>query len=611
VTQLLRNLRLAARTASEHLSDDPIVLLLQLSRRLPQPWVQRAAAIVRAVGGSGSSSTAVLVACQVAGDSSALEAGFERLAARGVSGRAALRAADVALAAARPDWADTFLARAGDQSSRRAAVLARRRWYDGDMSGALAALLEGKDSAQRPRLASELRVYQGVRPQLPQKAKPVMPSGPAVFGEKTASWVAKPVLPPALKAADALRPGSGRVLHLLTNSLPHTGSGYAQRSHSILTAQQQAGWETLAVTRLGYPVQVGKLTARELDVVDGVRYRRLLPPRLASTMDGRLQQQAEGLLGIAHGFQPDVLHTTTHFVNAVVAREVARALDIPWIYEVRGQLADTWAASRGPQARDSERYRLFQERETEAMASADLVVTLGESMKRSILQRGISPDKVVLTPNAVGGDFLSEPGTPGEARRKLGLEEQALYVGTVSSLVDYEGLDDLVAAFALLAPRVPRLRLLVVGTGAAGPALQEQVRNLGLADRTVFTGRVPRERTPLYHQALDVFVVPRKDLKVTRSVTPLKPVEALASARPVVGSDLPALREIIDDGGNGLLTAAEDPKALAQALSLLLDDDGLRQRLGAQGRQDVLRTRTWAANAQIYDRAYRSLRRTT
>jgi glycosyltransferase involved in cell wall biosynthesis len=232
-------------------------------------------------------------------------------------------------------------------------------------------------------------------------------------------------------------------------------------------------------------------------------------------------------------------------------------------------------------------------------------------MKESILQRGIPEDKVVLTPNAVGGAFLHEPGSPAEARRNLGLEEQGLYIGTVSSVVDYEGLDDLVAAFALLAPKFPQLKLLVVGAGVAGPALEEQVRGLGLADRTVFTGRVPRDQTPLYHQALDVFVVPRKDLEVTRSVTPLKPVEALASARPVVGSNLPALREIIDDGGNGLLTAAEDPKALAQTLSRLLDDEGLRQRLGTQGRQDVLRTRTWAANAQIYDQAYRSLRRTT
>ena len=82
--------------------------------------------------------------------------------------------------------------------------------------------------------------------------------------------------------------------------------------------------------------------------MDGIRYRRLLPSRLAPTMDARLQQQAEELLQVALEFRPSVLHTTTHFVNGLVVRAVAEALGIPWVYEVRGQLADTWAATRGP-----------------------------------------------------------------------------------------------------------------------------------------------------------------------------------------------------------------------------------------------------------------------
>ena len=118
-----------------------------------------------------------------------------------------------------------------------------------------------------------------------------------------------------------------------------------------MVAQQQEGWDVLAVTRLGYPVQVGKLSAHSSDVVDGIRYRRLLPARLAATLDARLQQQAEELLSVALEFRPSVLHTTTHFVNGMVVRAVAEALDIPWVYEVRGQLADTWASTRGPAAR--------------------------------------------------------------------------------------------------------------------------------------------------------------------------------------------------------------------------------------------------------------------
>ncbi|QOT16046.1 glycosyltransferase [Paenarthrobacter sp. YJN-5] len=572
--QLLKNLVLTVVTISEHLNEAPSVLVLQVLRKLPPKLVRPLARKLASLD-PRSYQPLFLLASHAGGDTPGLAARFSRAIEKSISGQSARNAAEVAIAAEMPEWADVFLPLAAG-ATRTPATLARRKWYDGDMSGAVVVLADerGSMAKQRQRLESEVRVFQGWKPSLP---------------------------------ATPTTPQPRKVLHLLTNSVPHTGSGYARRSHSILTAQQAEGWEALAVTRLGYPVQIGSLTARERDVVDGVRYERLLPARMATSMDGRLQQQAEGVLRIARRFRPAVLHTTTHFVNGLVAREVAGALNIPWAYEVRGQLADTWASTRGEAARSSERYSLFTEREADVMRSANLVVTLGESMKRNIVASGIDENKVLICPNAVGGDYLEEPLDHADARRALGLDPDSLYIGTVSSLVDYEGLDDLVSAFALLAPRLRKLKLVLVGDGTAAPALQDQVRRLGLMDRTIFAGRVPPAQARLYHLSLDVFVVPRKDLAVTRAVTPLKPVEALASGRPVVASDLDALREIVHDGVNGKVTKAEDPEGLAEVLHGLLIDADLRRRLGAAGRQEVLATRTWQANARAYIRAYENL----
>jgi glycosyltransferase involved in cell wall biosynthesis len=159
----------------------------------------------------------------------------------------------------------------------------------------------------------------------------------------------------------------------------------------------------------------------------------------------------------------------------------------------------------------------------------------------------------------------------------------------------------------LLAPRFPDLKLLIVGDGVSRPVLELQARESGYADRIIFTGRVPRDQAACYHQALDIFVVPRADLDVTRSVTPLKPVEALACARPVVASRLPALKEIVKDGVSGSLVPAGDAPELAAALAALLLDDSLRIRLGCAGRLDMLENRTWAANARALTAAYREL----
>ncbi|MEV8144206.1 glycosyltransferase family 4 protein [Specibacter sp. NPDC078709] len=572
---LLKNLNLAARTAANHLADDPVVLALQISRRLPAAVVTPAAMLVTRLC-PRSTSTPALLATYLTGDTTGLESKLSAALASDPQANRARLAADVALAAGQPGWAEQFLPLA-QLSKRFPATLARNQWYHGDMEGAIAALAGQRGSMKRHqnRLVGESRTFSG--------------------------WT--PVLPKTYMV-----PVKGRVLHLLTNSLPHTGSGYAQRSHSILLAQQDAGHEVLAVTRLGYPVQVGKILAEGEDLVDGVRYRRMIPSKLAPTPDARLQQEAEELLKVTLEFRPDVLHTTTHFTNGLVVGAVAKALNIPWVYEVRGQLADTWASTRGDVAKESERYAKFQASEARVMQEADAIVTLGAAMLEGIVGMGIAAEKVVLSPNAVGGDYLLEPGTPMAAREKLGLDPALSYIGTVSSLVDYEGLDHLISAFAILAPEFPKLRLLLVGSGLAAPALQDQATKLGIAKSVIFTGRVPRELTALYHQAIDIFVVPRKDLDVTRAVTPLKPVEALASARPVIASDLPALREIVFEGKNGRLTPPDDPVQLAEAVASLLLEEKTMNDLGSEGRKLVMETRTWAINAATYASRYEKLR---
>ncbi|MCU1567145.1 MAG: hypothetical protein JWQ56_2082 [Pseudarthrobacter sp.] len=569
--QRYRNLRLAAATAAEHVSDDPALLAIQIAQRLPKATRHRFAKLCVNLFSSSSTSAVPVMASVVRGDIADAERRVRLACREGASARRCRLLADIALVAGRPDLAD-LISRTATSAPRFAAYAARRKWFDGDMSGAVAVLgFERAGGGQRTRLMSEVDVFQGFTPELPARAY-------------------------------ASRPNT--VLHVLTNSLPHTGSGYAQRTHSTLLAEAAAGWRVEAVTRLGYPVQVGRILANNRDVVDEIPYHRLLPGLLPAGMKSRLQQQAELTLELALKVRPSILHTTTPFTNALVTAAVADAIGVPWVYEARGQLADTWAATRGKEALDSERYRLFRDREADAMNRADLVVTLGEQMRKGILQQGIDSRKIIICPNSVGGAFLDEPLNPPAARAELGLPASGQWVGTVSSLVQYEGLETLLESVALLAPQHPELRLLIVGDGVAAAGLRKRAADLGLGERAVFTGRVPRARAHLYHQALDIFVVPRQDQQVTRNVTPLKPVEAMASGRPVVASRLPALAEIVEDGWTGLLAQAENPADFAAKLERLLLSTELKMRMGSAGRNEVLSNRTWKANASVLTSAY-------
>jgi glycosyltransferase involved in cell wall biosynthesis len=399
-------------------------------------------------------------------------------------------------------------------------------------------------------------------------------------------------------------------LHVLTNSVPHTQSGYALRSHAVLRAQRDAGVDASAVTRLAYPVSVGRLRARELDVVDGVPYRRLLPPSLPRTLPERLQRQTHLVRGLVEVLRPDVLHATTDHTNGLVAEAVARAVGLPWVYEVRGLLEETWLARQPAalqaEAARSERYLLWKDREGASARTASHVVTLGKAMATELAARGVPEDRITVVPNGVDASLLDQALTPEEARARLGLPTAGFWVGTVSSLVAYEGLDTLLEAVALLRRGGLDARVLVVGDGVVRPALEHQARDLGLGSAAVFTGRVPSAAAPLHHQALDVFAVPRRDTPVCRLVTPLKPVEAMAVGRPVVASDLPALAEVVAEPASGRLARAEDPEAWAVALGELAGDDSARARFGAAGRSFAA-GRTWQRAGQTYLELYTRL----
>ena len=567
------NLGVLAQTVAEHAVDDPILLTLQGARRLPERLRGTAARGLTTLG-TAAGGVPAAVGFHMLG---ATEDAQERLAAADGIRYAPARADVLVHLSAFEDAAAVL--EAVPPASRGAAwhaAASRLAHHTGDLDAAVRhARVHRRNRALARRMAGEREALTGDWPTLPRET--------------------------------GYTPRPGRVLHVLTNSLPHTRSGYAQRSHAILRAQAEAGLQVSAVTRPGYPVQVGVPWARAVDVVDGIEYHRLTPSRLAQGQAARVRQHAALLLEVVRAERPALLHTTTHYVNAMAVRAVAEACGIPWVYEVRGRLADTWAATRGPAATASPRYAAFTAREAQAARAADAVVTLGEGMRQTLVTEGVDPERIVLAPNAVDARFEAPPPSRATARQHLGLDPDGRYVGTVSSIVDYEGLDLLVRAVARLAPEHPRLRLRIVGDGVALPGLRVLAHRLGIADICEFPGRVAREDAVWHHSALDVFCVPRRDLPVTRAVTPMKSVEASALGRPVVASDLPALAELVEDGVTGELFRAEDLDAFVAALGRLLSRPEEAERLGRAGRDWALATRTWSSNVTRYRDLYTAL----
>ncbi len=562
-----RALSLAASIAWRHVTGDPVRALLLTWRVLPgpaRPWLRFAGPYGRAVTLWGAG---------------------ERDAALAAAGPSPRRLAAFSLAVDQPVPAASAVARLAEDDHARPVLAARLAWREGRPTDALRAL-DGASTGRAGRLhqslAAEQRVLEGQHPRLP--------------------------------AGGAARtsPVPGRVLHLVTDALPVTSAGYTIRTHEIALAQRAAGLDPHVVTRCGYPVTQGRIDGRALVTVDGVPYHRLLPARLPARADEQADLGAALAAQLTSRLRPAVLHAASNFANARIALALRERYGLPVVYEVRGFWEDTWL-SRHPDARNrasSELYRKNRALETGCMLAADLVVTLGEAMREEIVARGVPAARVLIVPNAVSQEFLRPLPDPGPLQGELGISAGEYVVGVVSTLSPYEGIGTLLEATRILRGRKIPVRALIVGDGPERAALQRQAAALGLdqdPEAVIFTGRVPAAAVRQFHALLDIFVVPRTPDRVCQLVTPLKPVEAMASGLCVVTSEVKALAEIIKHEVTGALTVPKDPVSLADQLEYLLYSPDIRRKLGDNAREWVATDRTWAHNAERYQDAYARL----
>jgi glycosyltransferase involved in cell wall biosynthesis len=368
-------------------------------------------------------------------------------------------------------------------------------------------------------------------------------------------------------------------------------AGYTIRTHEIVRAQREAGLDPHVVTAAGFPVTQGVLDGRRLVTLDGVPYHRALPWTIG---------RDPGLDKLTARLGPDILHAASNYKNARTALALRDRYGIPVVYEVRGFWEDTWL-SRHPAdeeaLRASELYQRIRAEETACMLAADLVLTLGEAMRDEIVSRGIAADKITVVPNAVSEEFL-QPLVPAA--------HDGFTVGTVTTLNPHEGLATLLDAVGLLTARGIPARALIVGDGPELLPLRRQAESGGIP--ATFTGRVPAGKVREYHSLLDVFVVPRTRDRVCQLVTPLKPVEAMASGLCVVTSEVSALAEIVKHEVTGALTVPQDPVSLADCLEWLFYSPDIRAKFGAAAREWVAADRTWKANAARYVQAYERLK---
>jgi PEP-CTERM/exosortase A-associated glycosyltransferase len=401
-----------------------------------------------------------------------------------------------------------------------------------------------------------------------------------------------------------------KVLHVFDHSIP-LHSGYTFRSRSILKQQHKLGIETCHVTSPKH----GNDHA-EIEVVEGLTFYRSAPTSGLMSKLPVLNQMAnigpmvKRILEVIELEKPDVIHAHSPALNGLAALKAGRKSGLPVVYEIRAFWEDA-AVDHGTCKEDDLRYRLTRKMETHVVKQANAVTTICEGLKADLIGRGFPDSKFTVIGNAVNIDqfeVITEQDKIDNTDLANTLKLAGCDVlGFLGSFYAYEGLDLIIAAMPAILAQNPNARLLLVGGGPQEQSLKQQVTLLGLEGKVVFTGRVPHSEVGKYYSLVDLLVYPRKAMRLTDLVTPLKPLEAMAQGKPVIASDVGGHKELIIDNKTGFLFKAGDVEQLSERIVTLLNDKETLKSVLVHGRDYVENVRNWQNSVSNYLPLYQSL----
>lgn len=279
---------------------------------------------------------------------------------------------------------------------------------------------------------------------------------------------------------------------------------------------------------------------------------------------------------LARHFQrrrPEIVHTHSGKAG-FLGRLAARRAGVPVIvHTIHGPSFGPW---QGPLAN-----AVFRAAEKMAGRATTHFVSVAQAMTDQYLAAGIGRPEL-YTRIFSGFDlapFLAANNDPA-LRQRLGIAPDDLVIGMIARLFALKGHDDLLAAAPAILKECPRAKFLLVGDGAWRERLTDRAKQLGLADRVVFTGLVAPEEIPALVGIMDILVHLSRREGLPRALP-----QALAAGKPVVAYDCDGAREVCIPEQTGLLLPPGAP--VAEAVVALARNPARRRRLGENGRQLV------------------------
>ena len=260
-------------------------------------------------------------------------------------------------------------------------------------------------------------------------------------------------------------------------------------------------------------------------------------------------------------------------------------------YVVTRRLSCTLVSTCHNWTKASRALRLYSVLDKLVLRTFSRVVSVSPQVAEELRRDGVSDDRLRLIANGV-----RVPKQPAPTARS---ETAILTVGMATRLVEEKGIGELFRAVAKLLSHDRHLRVVIAGDGALRQAFEQQASTLDISASVTFLGFVADMQS--FYASLDIFVLPS-----LREGLPMSVLEAMAIGKPVIASRVGAIPTVIVHNQSGLLIPPADAAALEAALSRLIDDAGLRVRLGINARAVIETSYSAAVMTRHYLDMYRS-----
>ena len=302
----------------------------------------------------------------------------------------------------------------------------------------------------------------------------------------------------------------------------------------------------------------------------------------------------------------DIIYTR-NVPRGVIGTLIRRVRKSKLILEVNGISLDEWrlmgersiTAGKGS---GSIQMKFLGYLENFVIGRADAVIAVTQGIKDHLIDRGVAENKIWVVENGANTELfkpIKDNNILKKLKNRLDINDGESVVTFVGNLAPWQGVEHLLHAVPLIVGENPKTKFLIVGDGVMRKKWECLTEKLNMRQNVIFVGAVIYDDVPEYINISDVCVAPFiRARNENIGLSPLKIYEYLACGKPVAASNIRGVGNLLESSSSGIPVTPDAPDELARAISKLLKDKQLRERMGENGRKLVVSNYSWEHTAK-------------